>query len=115
MNQLDHFDADATDTVRELTFQHGALRAVAWRSLMHGAPGDPDRLEPPDEQEQDPMSDPAEHAQMCEDCETREQRLSDYERGFVDSIKAQLAAGRTLTKKQADKLEEIWDRATDGG
>jgi hypothetical protein len=61
------------------------------------------------------MSDPAEHAQMCEDCETREQRLSDYERGFVDSIKAQLSAGRTLSKKQADKLEEIWDRATDGG
>lgn len=61
------------------------------------------------------MSDPAEQLTMCEDCETREQRLSDYERGFVDSVKAQLQVGRGLSKKQADKLEEIWDRATSAG
>ena len=54
-------------------------------------------------------------AQLIEDCETREDRLTDWERGFIDSIKAQVTAGRRLSEKQADRLEEIWERATAKG
>jgi len=55
------------------------------------------------------------HEQMVADCEAREARLSDWERGFVDSIGTHLGAGRTLTEKQADTLEAIWNRATERG
>lgn len=45
VNQQDHFDLDAADTVRELKFQRQALHAVAARALLHDVPGDPDRLD----------------------------------------------------------------------
>jgi hypothetical protein len=57
----------------------------------------------------------AEHQQLVDDCEAREQRLSDWERGFVDSMKARLASGRALTDTQASKLEEVWNRVTAKG
>jgi hypothetical protein len=50
--------------------------------------------------------------QMIEDCEKRESKLSDWERGFIDSISAQTGAGRSLTESQCDKLTEIWERVT---
>jgi hypothetical protein len=53
--------------------------------------------------------------QLIEDCEARESRLTDWERGFVDSIKGQLAGGGSLTKLQAEKLGEVWDRVTAKG
>jgi hypothetical protein len=53
-----------------------------------------------------------EHATMVEDCEHRESKLSDWERTFIDSIKQQLAGGRPLTVKQAETLDEIWERVT---
>lgn len=52
---------------------------------------------------------------MIEDCENRESRLGDWARGFVDSVKSQRAAGKTLTEKQADTLESIWNKATEKG
>lgn len=61
------------------------------------------------------MSDRAEQAQMVEDCEARESRLTDWERNFVDDIGKQLANGRDLTKKQADRLDEVWTKATERG
>lgn len=61
------------------------------------------------------MTDRTEQAQMVEDCETREERLSDWERGFIDDIGKQLAAGRDLSQKQADRLDEIWTKATERG
>jgi len=54
-------------------------------------------------------------AQLIKDCEAREGRLSDWERGFIDSISHQLAGGRALTDKQAETLESIWNRATAKG
>jgi len=51
---------------------------------------------------------------MIEDCEARESRLSDYERSFIDSIKRQLADGRTLSKKQAEVLDDVWNRPLRG-
>lgn len=56
-----------------------------------------------------------EHEQMVDDCEQREERLSDWDRGFVDSIGKQLRDGRSLTAKQAAALETIWERATARG
>jgi hypothetical protein len=52
---------------------------------------------------------------MIEDCEARESRLSDWDAQFIDSIKRQLADSRPLSKKQTDKLDEIWERCTARG
>jgi hypothetical protein len=57
-------------------------------------------------------STPDEHATMVEDCENRESRLNDWERSFVDSIKRQLADGIALTTKQAEALDDIWEKVT---
>lgn len=56
-----------------------------------------------------------EHAQMIEDCEARESRLSDWERSFIDSISTQVGAGRLLSPKQAEILDLIWNKATAKG
>lgn len=53
-----------------------------------------------------------EHIQMVEDCEQRESKLTDWERSFIDSLSKQLADGRRLTEKQAEQLDEIWERVT---
>lgn len=36
--------------------------------------------------------------------------LSQWEQEFVDSVEGRLEAERTLTEKQAETLEKIWDR-----
>jgi hypothetical protein len=51
-------------------------------------------------------------ALMVQDCENREEKLSDWERGFIDSLSSQLAKGRTLSERQVDKLNSIWERIT---
>lgn len=58
------------------------------------------------------MSDHDEHIQMAKDCENRESKLTDWERGFIDSITRQLDAGQALTGKQAETLDRIWERVT---
>lgn len=58
------------------------------------------------------MSSPDEINAMISDIEQREERLSDWEREFVDSISQQLARGRSLTAKQDETLERIWNRVT---
>lgn len=56
-----------------------------------------------------------EYLQMIEDCEDREDRLNDWEREFIDSIKTQIVIGRALSPKQAERLDEIWEKATKKG
>jgi hypothetical protein len=56
-----------------------------------------------------------EYRRMLEDCEKRESRLTDWERGFVDSLGQQLAAGHRPTPKQIETLDTIWERATAKG
>ena len=58
------------------------------------------------------MSDPVEQAQLIADCELREEKLSDWERSFIDSLSRQLTDGRGLSQKQIDRLEEIWEKVT---
>lgn len=50
--------------------------------------------------------------QLADDCEAREDRLTDWERGFIDSIQRQL---RPLSEKQDATLNAIWDRVTQKG
>jgi hypothetical protein len=56
-----------------------------------------------------------EHEQMVKDCEERESRLTDWERGFIDGIGRRLAQGLRLTVPQAVLLDEVWDKATENG
>lgn len=53
--------------------------------------------------------------QQIADCEARESRLTEWDGQFLDSIKHQLEAGKGLSPKQIEKLDEIWDRATTRG
>lgn len=57
----------------------------------------------------------SEYVTLLDDCEEREARLTDWERGFVDSLRDQIAAGRRPTPKQIDTLDNIWERATKRG
>lgn len=53
--------------------------------------------------------------QLIEDCEARESRLSDWERTFVSDLRTWLELGRTLTKNQRERLDEVWERVTKKG
>lgn len=58
------------------------------------------------------MSTPDDITQMLADIEQRESKLSDWERGFIDSVGAQLGRGGSLTQKQDETLTTIWERIT---
>ena len=53
-----------------------------------------------------------EHQQMVTDCENRESKLTDWERGFIDGLAECLTKGYRLTEKQAETLDQIWERVT---
>lgn len=57
-------------------------------------------------------SGPADWLAMVEDCENRESKLTEWERGFVDDMKHILGKGGGLNVSQASKLDEIWERVT---
>lgn len=56
-----------------------------------------------------------EYLTMLEDCETRSEKLTDWECDFVDSLQRQLADGRRPSQKQIETLDNIWERATARG
>ena len=56
-----------------------------------------------------------EYVTLLDDCERREERLSDWERGFVDSLRRQIEQGRRPTQKQIEALDRAWERATARG
>lgn len=56
-----------------------------------------------------------EYITMLDDCEAREERLTDWERGFVDSLRSQIDSGKRPTAKQTKTLDDVWDRATAEG
>ena len=56
-----------------------------------------------------------EYLTMLDDCETRESRLTDWERTFVDSLRSQIEAGRRPSAKQIDALDNVWEKATAKG
>lgn len=61
------------------------------------------------------MSTQDEILQMIQDCESRESKLTDWERGFIESIQSQLAKGKSLSPKQDEKLSSIWEKITEDG
>lgn len=56
-----------------------------------------------------------EYVQMLKDCEDRESRLNDWERGFVDSVGKYIENGGSISGPQIETLEKIWERATKRG
>jgi len=56
-----------------------------------------------------------EYQTLLEDCEARGEKLSDWECGFVDSLRRQIEDGRRPSQKQIDTLDSIWERATKRG
>lgn len=56
-----------------------------------------------------------EYTSMLDDCEKREERLTDWERGFVDSLQKQIENDRLPSKKQIETLENTWERITARG
>jgi hypothetical protein len=57
----------------------------------------------------------AEYLALLDDCEARESRLTDWQRGFVDSMRKQIEGGRQPTAKQVEALSDVWERATARG
>lgn len=56
-----------------------------------------------------------EYITMIEDCEKRDERLTEWECGFVDSLRRQIEQGRRPTQKQIDALDTVWEKATKAG
>ena len=52
-----------------------------------------------------------EEQQMIADCENRSHKLGEWELKFIDSISRQ----DSLSPKQSEKLEEIWEKVTSDG
>ncbi len=48
---------------------------------------------------------------MIEDCLNRESRMTDWERGFIQSL-GELNSIEDLSPKQLETLEKIWERIT---
>ena len=60
-------------------------------------------------------SDMDEDIQLIEDCEDRESRLSEWEAGFIQSIREQISRGKHLTSKQQETLTRVWEKVTTRG
>lgn len=61
------------------------------------------------------MSWTREHDTMLDDLEARESRLTEWEQGFVDSLRRQAGSDRPITTKQLETLDRIWEKATADG
>ena len=49
---------------------------------------------------------------MLEDSEKRESKLTEWEATFIDSLSSQYIKRGSLSEKQCDIPEKIWDRVT---
>ena len=50
---------------------------------------------------------------LITDCENRSDRLSEWESGFIDSIRRQYDTKGGLSDKQLLTLNKIWDKVTE--
>lgn len=46
------------------------------------------------------------------DCENRSGKLSDWELQFIDSVSQQLSKTGSLSSKQLETLDKIWEKVT---
>lgn len=58
------------------------------------------------------MSTQEEIVTMLDDVEKREEKLSDWERQFIDDLSVKLGRGQSITPGQDAKLTQIWQRVT---
>lgn len=56
-----------------------------------------------------------EYLTLVDDCEKRESRLTEWEAGFLDSIRRRLEDELPLSAKQVETLDKIWERVTARG
>lgn len=60
-------------------------------------------------------TDREEHIDMVDDCMRRQDKMSEWEQGFIQSIHEQLERGEHLTTRaggQVETLEKIWEKVT---
>lgn len=53
-----------------------------------------------------------EYLQMIEDCENRESKMTEWEQGFIDSLRKWVEGGSRPTPKQVETLDRIWEKVT---
>lgn len=53
-----------------------------------------------------------EYLRCVDDCENRDERLTDWERAFVASLRNWIETGKRPTEKQVETLDNIWQKAT---
>ena len=54
----------------------------------------------------------SEYETMLDDCENRDRLLTDWERGFIDSLRKFIEHDRVPSAKQIEVLDRIWERVT---
>ena len=52
---------------------------------------------------------------MITDCENRESKLTEWEGEFFESVSEQLYERGSLSQRQAETLERIWEKCTKEG
>lgn len=57
----------------------------------------------------------AEYLTLVEDCVNRQERLTDWETNFIDSISRRLSNNQDLSPKQIEVLDRIWEKVTKHG
>lgn len=50
--------------------------------------------------------------QMIEDCEARQEKMTEWEQNFIDSVSHQIGHGKSLSGRQEQTLERIWNKVT---
>lgn len=58
------------------------------------------------------MSDDDDYAQLVEDCNNRDTKMTDWEQRFISDMDRRLQQGDVLTERQREKIVEIWERIT---
>ena len=56
-----------------------------------------------------------EYREMIDDCAARESRMTEWECSFVESLDEQLFDTKSLSTKQIDVLNRIWEKVTARG
>ena len=51
----------------------------------------------------------------CLATKSREDRLTEWEAEFLDSVETQMVSKNTISQKQIDVLERIWEKVTSRG
>lgn len=58
---------------------------------------------------------PDEYLQLVSDCENRESKMTEWQTGFVASIRERLEKEKPLSVRQIEILESIWEKVTADG